>query len=62
MLAEIRDDVLEAGVGKALSLTRVHVAPEYFYAFHKMKRLDRVIIKFKCLKQKQSVQTQESRH
>ena len=53
--AEIQDDVLEASVCKALSLTGVTVAPEDLHACHRMKRSDRVIIKFKCRKQKQSV-------
>ena len=55
MPAEIQDDVLEAIVCKALSLTGVTVAPEDLHACHRMKRLDRVIMKFKCRKQKQSV-------
>ena len=46
---------MEASVYKALSLTGVNVAPEDLHAYHRMKRLDRVIIKFKCCKQKQSV-------
>ena len=53
--AEIQDDVLEASVCKALSLTGVTVAPEDLHACHRMKRSERVIIKFKCRKQKQSV-------
>ena len=52
--AEIQDDVLEASVCKGLSLTGVTVAPEDLHACHRMKRLDRVIIKCKCRKQKQS--------
>ena len=55
MPAEIQDDVLEASVCKVLSLTGVTVAPEDLHACHRMKRSDRVIIKFKCRKQKQSV-------
>ena len=53
--AEIQDDVLEVSVCKASSLTGVTVAPEDLHACHRMKRSDRVIIKFKCRKQKQSV-------
>ena len=53
--AEIQNDVLEASVCKALSLTGVTVAPEDLHACHRMKRSERVIIKFKCRKQKQSV-------
>ena len=53
--AEIQDDVLEASVCKALSLTGVTVAAEDLHACHRMKRSGRVIIKFKCRKQKQLV-------
>ena len=52
--AEIQDDVLEASVCKALSLTRVNVAPEDLHACYRTKRSGRVIVKFKCCKQKQS--------
>ena len=52
--AKIQDDVLEASACKALSLTEVTVAPEDLHTCHRMKRSDRVIIKFKCQKQKQS--------
>ena len=50
--AEIREDVLEDSICKALSLTGVNVVPEDLQACHQIKRLDRVIIKFKCHKQK----------
>ena len=40
--------------GKALSLTGVNV-PNGLHACHQMKRTDRVIVKFKCRKQKNSV-------
>ena len=53
--AKIQDVALEANVCKALSLTGVNVSTEDLYACHRMKRSDRVIIKFKCHKQKQSV-------
>ena len=53
--AEIQDDVLEASVCKVLSLTGVTIAPEDLHPCHRMKTSDRVIIKFKCQKQKQSV-------
>ena len=53
--AEIQDDVLEASVCKTLSLTGVNVALDNLHACHRMKRSDRVIIKRKCRKQKQSV-------
>ena len=50
--AEIQDDVLEASIFKALSLTGATFAPEDLHACYRMKRSDRVIIKFKCRKQK----------
>ena len=53
--AEIHDDVLEENVCKALSLTGVNVVPEDLQACHRMKRSDRVILKFKCRKQNQSL-------
>ena len=53
--AEIQDGVLEESVCKALSLTGVNVVPEDLHACHRMKRSDRVILKFKCRKQKQSL-------
>ena len=52
--AEIQDDVLEES-DRALLLTGHTVAPEDLQTCHRMKRSDRVIIKFKCLEQKQSV-------
>ena len=53
--AEIHEDVLEDSICKALSLTGVNVVPEDLQACHRMKRSDRVIVKFKCRKQKQSL-------
>ena len=53
--AEIHEDVLDDSICKALSLTGVNVVPEDLQACHRMKRLDRVIVKFKCRKQKQSL-------
>ena len=55
MRAEIYDDVLDASVCKALSLIGVNVVHEDLHASHRMKRSDRVIIKFKCRERKQSV-------
>ena len=46
--------VMEESICKVLSLTGVKVVPEDLHACHRMKRLDRVIVKFKCHKQKQS--------
>ena len=53
--AELLGNVLEASACKALSLTGVNVIPKDLHACHQMKRSDRIIIKFKCCKQKQSV-------
>ena len=53
--AEIHEDVLEENFCKALSLTGVNVVPEDLHACHRMKRSDRMIVKFKCRKQKQSL-------
>ena len=44
--AEIHEDVLEDSIRKALSLTGVNIAPEDLQACHRMKRSDRVIVKF----------------
>ena len=56
--AEINDNVLEDSICKALSLTGVNVVPVDLQACHQMKRSDRVIVKFKCCKQKQSLMYQ----
>ena len=53
--AEIHEDVLDDSICKALSLTGVNVVPEDLQACQRMKRSDRVIVKFKCHKQKQSL-------
>ena len=53
--AKIYEDLLEESICKALSLTGVNVVPEDLQACHRMKRSDRVIVKFKCRKQKQSL-------
>ena len=53
--AEIHQDVLEDSICKALSLTGINIVPEDLQACHRMKRSDRVIVKFKCRKQKQSL-------
>ena len=53
--AEINEDVLEDSICKALSLAGVKVVPEDLQACHWMKTSDRVIVKFKCRKQKQSL-------
>ena len=53
--ADITGDALEENVCKALSLTGVNVIPNDLHACHRRKRSDRVIVKFKCQKQKNSV-------
>ena len=53
--AETHQDVLEDNICKAMSLTGVNVVPEDLQSCHRMKRSDRVIAKFKCRKQKQSL-------
>ena len=50
--ADITEDVLEENIYKTLSLTGVNVVPNDLHAYHQMKRTDRVIVKFKCRKQK----------
>ena len=53
--ANITEDVLEENICKALPLTGVNVVPNDLHACHRMKRTDRVIVKFKCRKQKNYV-------
>ena len=53
--AEIHEDALEESICTALSLTGFNVVPDDLHAYHRMKRSDRVTVKFKCRKQKQSL-------
>ena len=53
--ADITEDVLEENIRTALSLNGVNIVPNNLHACHRMKRTDRVIVKFKCPKQKHSV-------
>ena len=53
--ADITEDVLKENICKALSLTGVNVVPNDLHACYQMKRSDRVIVKFKCPKQKNYV-------
>ena len=53
--SDIADDVLEQSVCQALSLTGISVEPDDLQACHRMRKEDRVIIKFKCRKQKHRV-------
>ena len=43
---KIHEDVLEKSIYKALPLTGANVVPEDLQACHRMKRSDRVILKF----------------
>ena len=53
--SDIADDVLEQSVCQALSLTGISVEPDDLQAYHRMRKKDRVIIKFKYTKQKHRV-------
>ena len=53
--AEIHEDVLEESIYNVLSLKEVNVVPEDLDACHHIKRSDRIIVKSKCGKQKQSL-------
>ena len=53
--SDIADDVLEQSVCQALSLTGISVEPNDLQACHRMRKKDRVIIKFKCRNQKHLV-------
>ena len=55
MPADVTEDVLEENICKPLSLTGVNVVPNDLHACHRMKRSGRVIVKFKCRKQKNYV-------
>ena len=52
---DIADNALEQSVCQALSLTEIAVEPDDLQACHRMRKKDRVIIKFKCRKQKHHV-------
>ena len=55
MSSDVANDVLEQSVCQALSLTGISVEPNDLQACHCMRKKDRVIIKFKCRKQKHRV-------
>ena len=46
------DEILEEDVCKALSLAGVNVTPEQLHSCHCLKKRNRVIVKFKCRKQR----------
>ena len=50
--AEIHEDVLEESISKELPLTGFNIDPEELQSSYLMKRSDKVIVKFKCHKQK----------
>ena len=53
--SDIADDVLEQSVCQVLSLTGTSVEPDDLQACHRIRKKGRVIIKFKCRKQKHRV-------
>ena len=52
---DITEDVLEENLCKALSLTGVNVVPNDLHSHHRIKRSNKMIVKFKCRKQKNCV-------
>ena len=52
---DITEDVLEENLCKALSLTGVNVVPNDLHSYHRIKRSNKMIVKFKCRKQKNCV-------
>ena len=55
MSADTHTDVLQENVCKALPLTEVNFVCNNLHTCLRMKRWDRVIVKFKCCKQKRSL-------
>ena len=53
--ADITEDFLEENLCKALLLTGVNVVPNDLQSYHRMKRSNKMIFKFKCREQKNSV-------
>ena len=53
--SDIADNVLEPSVCQVLSLTGISVEPDDLQACHHMRKKARIIIKFKCRKQKHHV-------
>ena len=51
----LKDETLEENVCKALLLTGVNATPELLHSCHCLKKRNRVIIKFKCQKQRQNI-------
>ena len=55
MPADITENVLEENTCKALPLTGINVVPNYLHACHWMKKLERINVKFKFYKPKNSI-------
>ena len=53
--SDIADNVLEQSAWQGLSLTGISVEQNNLQACHHMRNIDRVIVKFKCRKQKHRV-------
>ena len=51
----LEDEILGQNISKALSLTGVNVTPKQLHSCHCLKKGSRVIVKFKCCKQRQNV-------
>ena len=51
----LEGETLEENVCKALSRTGVNITPEQLHSCHHLKKRNRVIVKFKCRKQRQNV-------
>lgn len=52
---ELKEDVLVEKICRPLSLTGVNVSTNDLHVCHRMKRSGRVILKFKCHQQKNSI-------
>ena len=51
----LENEILVENNCKALSLTGVNVTPEQLHSCHRLKKRNRVIVKFICRKQRQNV-------
>lgn len=49
------ETVKENRIYKVFSLTGVNVTPEKIHSCHRLKKRNRVIVKFKCRKQRQNI-------
>ena len=55
VLESLEDEILEENVSKALFLTGVNVTPDQLHSCHRLKKGNRIIVKFKCRKPRQNV-------